>query len=211
VWPCAADASCCGTGGCYDEATEICCPDSSSCPIGEDCVPGGCCPGGEVACGSNKCYDPTTEKCCRSGSTVWACPSTSSCCAEGGGCYDDSEQCCSSGSSCPKGDICCEYECCLSIAYCGPDGYCTRMPSSPTPTPTTSETETPLTFSTPKFPTPTCLPPVLPTGANASDPGDYLLVNGSCLPVMDFVYVDGLTEELIESICGGGYNRNQFL
>jgi hypothetical protein len=28
---------------------------------------------------------------------------------------------------------------------------------------------------------------------------------------MDFVYVDGLTEELIESICGGGYNRNQFL
>jgi hypothetical protein len=27
---------------------------------------------------------------------------------------------------------------------------------------------------------------------------------------MDFVYLDGLTEELIESICGGGYTKIQF-
>jgi hypothetical protein len=62
----------------------------------------------------------------------------------------------------------------------------------------------PSSSSTTNTPT-SCTPSTLPPSASPGDEGDYLLFNGKCLPVMDFVSVNGLTEELIESICGGEY------
>jgi hypothetical protein len=156
---------------------------------------------------------------------VWACSLASSCCSVGY-CYDPGSEICCTGGSCPQGDSCCQFECCTSIANYGSDGYCTRKVSS---TPTSSSTRlstssqtNPPTISTPKISTPSlsssqistqtsCTPSPLPTGATLSGPGDYLLVNGDCLPVMDFVYVDGLTEEVIESMCGSLYTKTQFV
>jgi len=115
----------CGSEGCYDADTEICCEERSThCKKGYECMPeGGCCREGRISCGEESCYDQDTEVCCDDGSV---CDDGETClgdgvCCEGKGtkqcgddkCYDPSEaKCCRGGSAdfwgCPKDQECCE-------------------------------------------------------------------------------------------------------
>ncbi|KAF7136941.1 hypothetical protein CNMCM5793_006645 [Aspergillus hiratsukae] len=73
-----------------------------------------------------------------------------------------------------------------------------------TSTSTSTSTKTFTKTSTSKLPSATCNPKGTSNKArDVYDNGNYASINGECLPVMDFVSVDGLTEQLIESMCGG--------
>jgi hypothetical protein len=72
---------------------------------------------------------------------------------------------------------------------------------SPTPPPEPTESEAAPTF--PSFPASSSTTSSAPSCTPTSGSGDYIFIDGSCLPVMDFYSVSGLTDELCESMCAG--------
>jgi hypothetical protein len=105
---------------------------------------------------------------------------------------------------CPDGSTCADIE-----------GLCQTMQLT-----TSTSTSTSTSFSTATITSATtsqtCVPSRAPggtspfcnrSGPSSNDPGDFVLINGKCLPIWDFIYVEELTDELIESMCGGKFNN----
>lgn len=99
---------------------------------------------------------------------------------------------------------------CPSGTTCGTGGRCLRAVTS-----IAASTRTAATASTRQPPTrPSLSRPPTPSASESCgprlagpDPGDFKEVGGECLPVMDFPCVDGLTDQLCESMCGGIQNE----
>lgn len=120
----------CGSDHCYNPAESTCCDSGTVCGKGWVCVPGGgCCEAATPSrCGEDRCYDPKTQRCCVDGGRAWGCAAADACCS-GGFCRTSEEQCCENGS-CPRGDKCCEKECCRSMGFCGSAGVCEACPAA---------------------------------------------------------------------------------
>ncbi|KAI9376476.1 hypothetical protein BJX61DRAFT_366833 [Aspergillus egyptiacus] len=151
---CATDYCCeqpffqCGSEGCYDPETEVCCEARSKhCEAGYECtISGGCCREGTHECGEDHCFDPEESVCCPEDGTTcdigYTCVADG-CCRDGRVecgetlCYDEqSEVCCVVDGEdwvCPQGERCCaasggcynpDTELCCEAGACGNEGSC---------------------------------------------------------------------------------------
>src|SRR6185436_4665690 len=96
----------CGSQGCYNPATYICCGGiDTRCSIGLTCaIGGGCCEGtGIQLCSSTLCYDPQTEVSCSDGGV---CPKGYDCMAGRGYCPIAQQRCSNSKCYDPKTQSC---------------------------------------------------------------------------------------------------------
>ncbi|KAJ6489809.1 hypothetical protein C8R45DRAFT_1138574 [Mycena sanguinolenta] len=197
-------------------ASDTCCPTTAACTT----VHGVCCPLTAETCGKGFCLGKG-QTCCGEG----FCDVGIECLKSSSG----SEVCCNAGESACDGDP--DY-CCPEGSVCAGDGLCERITesismsmssarTSTKPSSTAAPTIPKTTISFPATRTTTTIPSIsssacTPTSAakrdldsphakrqTADDPGDYLLVNGTCLPVMDFPCVQGLSDQLCASMCGG--------
>ncbi|KAF3903309.1 hypothetical protein AA313_de0209042 [Arthrobotrys entomopaga] len=215
--------TCCGESACDVDAecmtspsgAEICCED------GEPACEDGCCEDGSQCMTSEK----GTEVCCKEG--YFAC--------DFGDCCKDGDQCMLSANG-SKGCCPVDHFPCDNGIYCCPDGSkcvesgfpspCERMTTttSKTTTTTTTTTTTKKETTTKKLTTTTTsttttkkpstttssatmCSPTKNLSTDPADPGDYMEVNGECLPIFDFPILQGLTEQACGTICNGETGR----
>ncbi|KAJ6489799.1 hypothetical protein C8R45DRAFT_991835 [Mycena sanguinolenta] len=188
-------------------AINTCCPTTAACTT----VEGLCCPLTAETCGKGFCLGKGQSCCAQSFCDVgFECLKSSS----------GSQVCCSAG------EIACDPDyCCPEGSLCIGDGLCERITES-TSTSTSTSTTTKTSIATSESTSTAALTTTKitsisssackPTSAakrdlvsphdrrqTADDPGDFLTVNGKCLPVMDFPCVQGLSDQLCASMCGG--------
>ncbi|KAK6538308.1 hypothetical protein TWF694_011188 [Orbilia ellipsospora] len=199
---CPKTAETCGKGFCLAKG-QTCCADGA-CDVDAECVtsPGGtetCCSAGEAACDDGSC--------CEEGYECTTSPSgAQGCCKPGYYPCDDGIHCCVDGTTC--GELYCE-----KPVTTTPFRTTTKKKTTTTSTTTTTTsrlklttTTTTSTTTTKKKTTTSSATQCSPTknlSTDAADAGDYMQVNGECLPVFDFPVVQGLTEQACETICNG--------